>query len=105
MSLEKLAIHFHDTYGQALANILACMEMGVAVVDSSVAGLGGCPYAKGSSGNVASEDVLFMLEGMGIETGIDFDQLVEAGQFISEYLGRRPGSKASAALGHTDRAA
>jgi len=105
VSLEKLAIHFHDTYGQALANILACMEMGVAVVDSSVAGLGGCPYAKGSSGNVASEDVLFMLEGMGIETGIDFDQLVEAGQFISEYLGRRPGSKASAALGHTDRAA
>lgn len=102
--IEKLAIHFHDTYGQALANILACLEMGVGVVDSSVAGLGGCPYAKGSSGNVASEDVLFMLEGMGIETGIDFDQLVEAGQFISDYLGRASGSKASTALGHLERA-
>ena len=79
--------------------------MGVAVVDSSVAGLGGCPYAKGSSGNVASEDVLFMLKGMGIETGIDFDQLLEAGQFISGYLGRVSGSKVSAALGCTERAA
>ena len=103
--IEKIAIHFHDTYGQALANILACLEIGVAVVDSSVAGLGGCPYAKGSSGNVASEDVLFMLQGMGIETGIDFDQLLEAGQFISDYLGRASGSKASAALGCSKRAA
>ena len=103
--IEKIAIHFHDTYGQALANIFACLEMGVAVVDSSVAGLGGCPYAKGSSGNVASEDVLFMLEGMGIETGIDFDQLLEAGRFISGYLGRVSDSKVSAALGCTERAA
>ncbi|MBE88969.1 MAG: hydroxymethylglutaryl-CoA lyase [Rhodospirillaceae bacterium] len=100
--IEKIAIHFHDTYGQALANILACLEIGVGVVDSSVAGLGGCPYAKGSSGNVASEDVLFMLEGMGIETGIDFDQLLEAGQFICDYLGRASGSKASVALGCTE---
>ena len=99
--IEKIAIHFHDTYGQALANILACLEMGVAVVDSSVAGLGGCPYAEGSSGNVASEDVLFMLNGMGIETGIDFEQLLEAGQFICNYLGRASSSKVSAALGCT----
>ncbi|NUB29325.1 hydroxymethylglutaryl-CoA lyase, partial [Azospirillum brasilense] len=77
--MERLAVHFHDTYGQALANILATLEMGVAVVDSSVAGLGGCPYAKGASGNVASEDVLYMLNGLGVETGVDLDRLVAAG--------------------------
>ena len=100
---EKLAVHFHDTYGQALANILACLEKGVAVIDSSVAGLGGCPYAKGASGNVASEDVLYMLNGMGIETGVDFDRLVEAGRFISEFLGRPPVSKVSQALAGRER--
>ena len=96
--LERLAVHFHDTYGQALANVLACLELGVATVDSSVAGLGGCPYAKGASGNVASEDVLYMLEGMGIETGVDLDKLVAAGRFISDELGRPPVSKVSRAL-------
>ncbi|MBL23061.1 MAG: hydroxymethylglutaryl-CoA lyase [Rhodospirillaceae bacterium] len=105
VSLEKIAIHFHDTYGQALANILACLEMGVAVVDSSVAGLGGCPYAKGASGNVATEDVIYMLNGMGIETGIDFEKLLAVGQFISEHLGRPPVSKVAAALGRKGRAA
>ncbi|MPY76821.1 MAG: hydroxymethylglutaryl-CoA lyase [Alphaproteobacteria bacterium] len=95
---EKIGLHFHDTYGQALANILACLERGVAVVDSSVAGLGGCPYAKGASGNVASEDVLYMLDGMGIATGVDFDKLVAAGRFISDFLGRPPVSRVSQAL-------
>jgi isopropylmalate/homocitrate/citramalate synthase len=91
--LEKLAVHFHDTYGQALANIHACLELGVAVVDSSTSGLGGCPYAKGATGNVATEDVLFMLTGMGIETGVDMGKLLEAGAFISTALARRPESK------------
>lgn len=95
---EKIGLHFHDTYGQALANILACLERGVAVVDSSVAGLGGCPYAKGASGNVASEDVLYMLDGMGIATGVDFDKLVAAGRYISDFLGRPPVSRVSQAL-------
>jgi hydroxymethylglutaryl-CoA lyase len=95
---EKLAVHFHDTYGQALANILATMEQGIAVVDSSVAGLGGCPYAKGASGNVASEDVRYMLGGLGIETGVDLDQLAAAGRFICDYLGRAPSSKVALAL-------
>jgi hydroxymethylglutaryl-CoA lyase len=95
--LEKLAVHFHDTYGQALANILAALERGIAVVDSSVAGLGGCPYAKGASGNVASEDVLFMLNGLGIETGVDLDALIAAGTFISQALGRATGSKVAKA--------
>ena len=95
---EKIGLHFHDTYGQALANILACLEIGVAVVDSSVAGLGGCPYAKGASGNVASEDVLYMLNGMGIETGVDFDKLVAAGRYISDFLGRQPVSRVARAL-------
>jgi isopropylmalate/homocitrate/citramalate synthase len=95
---EKIGLHFHDTYGQALANILACLEIGVAVIDSSVAGLGGCPYAKGASGNVASEDVLYMLNGMGIATGVDFDKLVAAGRFISDFLGRPPVSRVSRAL-------
>ncbi len=95
---DRLAVHFHDTYGQALANILACLEAGVAVVDSSVAGLGGCPYAPGAAGNVASEDVAYMLDGMGIETGVDLDKLAAAGRFISDYLGRPPASKVGLAL-------
>jgi len=96
--LERIAVHFHDTYGQALANILACLELGVATVDSSVAGLGGCPYAVGASGNVASEDVLYMLDGMGIETGVDLDKLVAAGSLICAHLGRPPASKVARAL-------
>jgi hydroxymethylglutaryl-CoA lyase len=95
---DRLAIHFHDTYGQALANILACLERGVAVVDSSVAGLGGCPYAKGATGNVASEDVLYMLDGMGVETGVDLQRLAAAGQFISDLLGRPSGSRVARAM-------
>ncbi len=94
---ERLAIHFHDTWGQALANILACLEAGIATVDSAVAGLGGCPYAKGASGNVASEDVIYMLDGLGVETGVDFAALAAAGRFISDRLGRPPGSKAAQA--------
>jgi hydroxymethylglutaryl-CoA lyase len=90
--------HFHDTYGQALANIYACLEMGVHTFDASVAGLGGCPYAKGATGNVATEDVVFMLNGLGIETGIDLDRLVDAGAFVSGLLGRPPVSRAGKAL-------
>ncbi|MBY6265674.1 hydroxymethylglutaryl-CoA lyase [Azospirillum sp. 412522] len=97
--VEKIAVHFHDTYGQALANILAALQMGVAVVDSSVAGLGGCPYAKGASGNVASEDVLYMLDGLGIETGVDLDRLIAAGAFISDAIGRPTASKVARARG------
>jgi hydroxymethylglutaryl-CoA lyase len=96
--LEHLAVHFHDTYGQALANVLAALELGIATVDSAVAGLGGCPYAAGATGNVASEDVLYMLNGMGIETGVDLEALAEAGRIISAVLGRRPASKVSLAL-------
>lgn len=95
---DRLAVHFHDTYGQALANILACLERGIAVVDSSVAGLGGCPYAKGASGNVASEDVRYMLGGLGIATGVELDKLADSGGLICEYLGRPPASKVSVAL-------
>ena len=95
---DRLAVHFHDTYGQALANILACLERGIAVIDSSVAGLGGCPYAKGATGNVASEDVLYMLEGMGVETGVDLQRLAAAGQFISDLLGRPSGSRVARAM-------
>jgi isopropylmalate/homocitrate/citramalate synthase len=95
---EKMAVHFHDTYGQALANILAALECGIAVVDSSVAGLGGCPYAPGASGNVASEDVLYMLQGLDIETGVELERLAAAGRFISEALGRPPASKVGRAL-------
>jgi hydroxymethylglutaryl-CoA lyase len=95
--LERLAVHFHDTYGQALANILATLECGIAVVDSSVAGLGGCPYAPGAGGNVASEDVLYMLEGLGIETGVDLARLIAAGRFISDHLGRASASKVAKA--------
>ena len=97
--VERLAVHCHDTYGQALANILAALEEGVAVVDSSIAGLGGCPYAPGASGNAASEDVLYMLNGLGIETGVDLDALVSAGQFICDRLGRQSGSKVARARG------
>jgi len=96
--VEKLAAHFHDTYGQALANLFAVLSLGVAVVDSSVAGLGGCPYAKGASGNVASEDVLYMLNGLGIETGVDLDRLVTVGHFIADFLGRPTGSKVGRAM-------
>lgn len=96
--VNKLAAHFHDTYGQALANILAVLERGVAVVDSSVAGLGGCPFARGATGNVASEDVLFMLDGLGIRTGVDLQKLAAAGRYICDALGRAPASKASRAL-------
>ena len=95
---ERLAVHFHDTYGQALANILASLECGIATIDSSVAGLGGCPYAKGASGNVASEDVLYLLSGLGIRTGVDLTRLAAAGRFISAALGREPGSKVARAL-------
>ena len=96
--VQHLAAHFHDTYGQALANIHAVMQCGIAVIDSSVAGLGGCPYAKGATGNVATEDVVYMLQGMGIETGVDMDKLLEAGRFISDFLGREPVSRAATAL-------
>ena len=96
--VQHLAAHFHDTYGQALANIHAVMQCGIAVIDSSVAGLGGCPYAKGATGNVATEDVVYMLHGMGIETGVDMDKLLEAGRFISDFLGREPVSRAATAL-------
>ena len=96
--VQQLAAHFHDTYGQALANIHAVMQCGIAVVDSSVAGLGGCPYAKGATGNVATEDVVYMLDGMRIETGVDMAKLLEAGRFISDFLGREPVSRAATAL-------
>lgn len=96
--LHQLAVHFHDTYGQALANILASLEAGISVVDSSVGGLGGCPYAKGATGNVASEDLLYMLNGMGVVTGVDLSGLVDAGLYISRYLGRKSGSKVAQAL-------
>nr|WP_319936651.1 hydroxymethylglutaryl-CoA lyase [Lysobacter selenitireducens] len=96
--MPALAIHFHDTYGQALANILACLEEGVSVVDSAVSGAGGCPYAKGASGNVASEDVVYMLHGLGIETGIDLTALAETGRWLATRLGRETGSKVGRAL-------
>ena len=95
---EKLAVHFHDTYGQALVNLYVALELGVATIDSSVAGLGGCPYAKGASGNVATEDVLYLLHGLGIETGVDLDLVYEAGRFICAQLGREPSSKVARAL-------
>jgi hydroxymethylglutaryl-CoA lyase len=97
--VERLALHFHDTYGQALANILWCLETGVAVVDSAVAGLGGCPYAQGATGNVATEDVVHMLHGMGIETGADLDRLCDAGRAISVELGRPTASRVAKARG------
>ncbi|KAF9208570.1 3-hydroxymethyl-3-methylglutaryl-CoA lyase [Haplosporangium sp. Z 27] len=96
--VEALAVHCHDTYGQALANILCALDMGVRVVDSSVAGLGGCPYAPGASGNVATEDVVYMLQGMKYETGVDLQKAIATGNWISEILGRTNGSKAAKAL-------
>ena len=98
--LDEVSGHFHDTYGQALANTLASMELGVWQFDASVSGLGGCPYAKGATGNVATEDLVFMLHGMGIETGIDLDALVDAGVYISGVLGRAPQSRVATALIH-----
>ena len=96
--IHEVSGHFHDTYGQALANVYACLEMGVHTFDASVAGLGGCPYAKGATGNVGTEDVLFMLNGLGIETGIDIDRLVDAAGWISGVLGRKPVSRTGNAL-------
>ncbi|KAG2559902.1 hydroxymethylglutaryl-CoA lyase, mitochondrial-like [Panicum virgatum] len=96
--VDKIAVHFHDTYGQALANILVSLQMGISIVDSSVSGLGGCPYAKGATGNVATEDVVYMLHGLGIETNVDLNKLMEAGNYISKHLGRPLGSKTAAAL-------
>ncbi len=93
--VERLAVHFHDTYGQALANILVALEAGIAVVDSAAGGMGGCPYAKGASGNVATEDVLYMLDGMGIDSGVDMAGIVAAGRFIAQAVGRKPASKLS----------
>ena len=98
IDVDKLAVHFHDTYGQALANIYAALGEGVQTVDSSVAGLGGCPYAAGASGNVATEDVVYMLNGMGIESGIDIDKLSDAGSYILGELGRESNSKCGRAI-------
>ncbi len=97
-SIDEISGHFHDTYGMALANTLASLQMGVWQFDTSVAGLGGCPYAKGATGNVATEDVVYLLKGLGIETGIDLDKLVDAGKFISDFLDRKPNSRAATAL-------
>ena len=96
--VNDISGHFHDTYGQALANTLICLQMGIWQFDTAVAGLGGCPYARGATGNVASEDVVYMLQGMGIETGIDLDKLIDAGKFISDVLERKPNSRAATAL-------
>ncbi len=96
--IDRLAGHYHDTYGMAIANIYASLELGMAVFDSSIAGLGGCPYAVGATGNVATEDVVFLLHGLGIATGVDMDKLLAAGDFISRYLDREPASKAARAL-------
>ena len=98
LPVERLAGHYHDTYGMALANIYASLERGVAVFDASVAGLGGCPYAAGASGNVATEDVVYLMNGLGIETGVDLDRLVDAGAFICAELGRAPSSKVARAV-------
>ncbi len=99
--MAALAIHFHDTYGQALANALACLEEGVTVLDSAVSGAGGCPYAKGASGNVASEDLVYMLHGLGVRTGIDLAMLAETGRWLATRLGRDTSSKVGRALGAT----
>ncbi|MBV0934650.1 hydroxymethylglutaryl-CoA lyase [Marinobacterium weihaiense] len=101
--VQQLAAHFHDTYGQALANLYAVLEEGIAVIDSSTAGLGGCPYAKGASGNVATEDVLYLLQGMNIETGIDLQAVVQTGHWITRELGRHNGSKVAQAWGECSR--
>lgn len=96
--VENLAVHCHDTYGQALANCYAALELGVAAIDAAVAGLGGCPYAKGATGNVATEDVVYLLNGLGIESGVDLDRLIDAGEFICGFLGRPSNSKAARAI-------
>jgi len=98
ISMDNVAVHFHDTYGQALANIHAVLQQGVSVVDSSIAGLGGCPYAKGTSGNVATEDVLYMLNGLGVKTGVDMTGLLKASAYITRQLGRPTSSKVALAL-------
>eukprot|EP00850_Spirogloea_muscicola_P012161 SM000078S22020 [mRNA] locus=s78:81420:83520:+ [translate_table: standard] len=99
--VDKLAVHFHDTYGQALANILVALQVGINVVDSSVSGLGGCPYAKGASGNVATEDLVYMLNGLGVSTGVDLAQVLAAGNFILHYLGRPSGSRTAIAYNNS----
>ncbi len=104
LPVTMLAAHFHDTYGQALANLYAVLQQGIAVIDSSVIGLGGCPYAVGASGNVATEDVLYLLDGLGIETGIDMDALLAAGRFIGEQLGREPSGRVARALAQSTSA-
>ena len=96
--VTQLAVHFHDTYGQALANILACLDAGIRTIDTSVAGLGGCPYARGASGNVATEDVVYMLDGLGLDTGIDLQALAMTGDWVSKQLQRPNNSKAGVAL-------
>jgi hydroxymethylglutaryl-CoA lyase len=96
--VDRIAGHYHDTYGQALANIYASLEFGVAVFDSSVAGLGGCPYAKGATGNVATEDVVYMLHGLGCETGVNLDRLIDAGEYICAALGRPTNSRVGRAI-------
>lgn len=98
VAIEQLAVHFHDTYGQALANIYASLQLGISTIDSSVAGLGGCPYANGASGNVATEDVVYFLNGLGIKSAIQLDKLVDAGDYISQFLGRENGSKVAKAI-------
>jgi hydroxymethylglutaryl-CoA lyase len=103
LPVDRLAVHFHDTFGQALANILAALQLGVAVVDAAVAGLGGCPYAPGATGNVATEDVVYMLNGMNIETGINLEKLAAAGQMISAALGRETKSKTAAAIARSNQ--
>lgn len=97
--MDALAVHFHDTYGQALANLLACLEEGVGVIDSAVSGTGGCPYAKGASGNVASEDVVYMLDGLGVRTGVDLGALADTGRWLASLLGRETSSRVCKALG------
>jgi len=103
--VDEVSGHFHDTYGQALANVYASLELGIATFDTSIAGLGGCPYAKGATGNVATEDVVYMLHGLGIETGIDLDRLRDAGRFISDHLGRPTNSRVARALASKDAVA
>ncbi|MFG1376489.1 hydroxymethylglutaryl-CoA lyase [Xanthobacter autotrophicus] len=98
IGVARTALHFHDTYGQALANVLACLELGIATVDAAVAGLGGCPYAKGASGNLATEDLVYMLDGLGVDTGVDLNALASAGRAITSALGRTPASKVAQAL-------
>lgn len=100
VAVEQLAVHFHDTYGQALANIYASLELGVSTIDSSIAGLGGCPYAPGASGNVATEDLVYLLQGLEVESGVDLNKLIGAGQEICQALGRKTQSKAASALLH-----